>query len=459
MYKVYCDDNLIYSKNIPTLQLTEAKLELELNKTGVFSFTIHPNHKYYDSLVKMKSIIRVYQNDELIFKGRILNEELSFYNTKQVTCEGVLAFLLDSVVRPFDFSEGTKRKTPKELLEYFITEHNKYVDSYKQFKVGNVNIVSNQRNKNLISRKSDNYQTTWNAIQSNLIDSLGGYIFVRYENDSTYIDYLKDFETISNQAIIFGRNLLDLTRNIKGENIVTAIIASGGTSDQQIKLNFGDSEKDLGDGFYGVKDYIYNQDAVNKFGRITTFMNFEDVTNIEELKKKTIDYLTESTKYLSRIEIKAIDLSTINEKYESFRLGRKIIIKSKYHLNDESKDKKYLVDKLSIDLLSPQNSTINISSEYRVSSKGDSFIDQNNNNNKNSNKLVNIISSDTLVNSSNINELKGIVSDNVKDITSLKTSVEIVKNDVLTSTKDIKESKELIASLTKRVEKLEEGKV
>lgn len=77
---------------MPELKLVNPKLELEVNKTGSFTFTIYPVHPYYDRLQKLKSIILVYQNDRPIFRGRILNTEKGFKNQKQVTCEGQLAF-------------------------------------------------------------------------------------------------------------------------------------------------------------------------------------------------------------------------------------------------------------------------------------------------------------------------------------------------------------------------------
>ena len=100
MYKVYCDKWLLYDTNIEEFKIFATKLDLEVNKTGSFAFTIYPSHPYYKMLKKLKSIITVYQNNDIIFRGRILNDEKGFKNEKQVTCEGELAFLLDSYATP-----------------------------------------------------------------------------------------------------------------------------------------------------------------------------------------------------------------------------------------------------------------------------------------------------------------------------------------------------------------------
>lgn len=115
MYKVYCDGWLLYHSKLENLQIFDPSLELELNKTGSFVFTIYPDHPYYGLIRKLKSIITIYQDDYLIFRGRALDEDVGWNNEKTVTCEGELAFLLDSVQRPYSFTgsiiDGTIVKT------------------------------------------------------------------------------------------------------------------------------------------------------------------------------------------------------------------------------------------------------------------------------------------------------------------------------------------------------------
>ena len=57
MYQVFCDDSLIYDPTIQELKITAAKLNLELNKTGSFTFTVYPSNPMVDKLKKLKSII------------------------------------------------------------------------------------------------------------------------------------------------------------------------------------------------------------------------------------------------------------------------------------------------------------------------------------------------------------------------------------------------------------------
>ena len=78
----------------------------------------------------------MYQDDNLLFRGRIIDDQSGFYNQKQVTCEGELAFLLDSIQRPYTYTG--------DIPAYFaqlITSHNSQVDEEHQFKVGNITVT------------------------------------------------------------------------------------------------------------------------------------------------------------------------------------------------------------------------------------------------------------------------------------------------------------------------------
>ena len=116
---VYCGQLLIYSTTIDSLKLIAPKVTQEVNKTGSFEFSIYPDHPYYDLIHRFTDIITVYDDgiSEPLFRGRIVKDEKGFYNEKKVTCEGELAFLLDSVQRPYSFPAAGYATTPEGLLD------------------------------------------------------------------------------------------------------------------------------------------------------------------------------------------------------------------------------------------------------------------------------------------------------------------------------------------------------
>lgn len=50
MYKVYCDNSLLYDGKREELKLFNAKIDSELNKVSSFNFTIYPKHKHFNKL-------------------------------------------------------------------------------------------------------------------------------------------------------------------------------------------------------------------------------------------------------------------------------------------------------------------------------------------------------------------------------------------------------------------------
>lgn len=363
MYKVYCDSYLIYDAKVPDLALTEAKLELELNKTGSFNFTIYPDHPYFDKLKKLKSIITVYQDDYLIFRGRILNDEDGFYNEKQVSCEGELAFLLDSIQRPYDFFSGDNHTTIPDLFTFFIDNHNAQVAADRQFIVGNITVTDPN---NYIVRSDSTYLNTWDSINKKLLEPNGGYLWVRHETDGNYIDYLADFDTISNQTIEFGKNLLDLDKVTKGEEIATAIIPLGAKIDN-------DSEERLTiESVNEGVDYVFNQAAVDQYGWIFKTVTWDDVTQASNLLRKGNEYLAESINLIVSIELNAFDLSALNTDISSFHIGTYI----KVFTNPHSLNSNFLIKKLSLDLLNPQSNKLTIGTTYSTFTEQTSSVDQ-----------------------------------------------------------------------------------
>ena len=341
MYQVYCDSFLLFDDSVEGYDLFNPKVEVELNQIGKFDFTIYNTHPAFNNLKRLKSIIRIFQDDFLLFRGRILNDEQGFYNEKNVECEGELAFLVDSIQRPFEF-----QGTPAELFTQFITNHNAQVDADHRFIVGNITVVDAN---DYISRSESEYLNTWENIQKKLIDTHGGYIWIRHEADGIYIDYLAELNFLSPQKIEFGKNLLDLKRTTKGEDIATAIIPLGAKEEgSETRLNITSVNN-------GV-DYVYNQEAVDMYGWIFKVQTWDDVTEASNLLTKGNAFLNEQVKMLYSIDLDAADMATVGADIESFHLGVQVDVTS----NPHEIDQRFLVTKLSLDLLHPASNKMTL---------------------------------------------------------------------------------------------------
>ena len=339
MYRVYTDGMLLYHSSLENLRIFGATLEMELNKTGSFNFTLQKDHPRYDMIRRMKSIITVYRDDDLIFRGRALDDATGWHNEKKVSCEGELAFLLDSQQRPYEYSG-----TVAGYLNLLIDRHNAQVEESKWFTVGNVTVVDAN---DYIVRSNIDYVDTWTEMQDKLLKLLGGYIIVRHEGWINYIDYLQDVTLLSPQTIEFGKNLLDLERIRKGTDIGTAVIPLGAKlkdeegKDTDVRLTI----ESVNDG----NDMLIDEDAVSQYGTIAKMVIFDDVTEAVNLKTKGQAYLDDLVKLPDTIELTAADMAAAGQDIASFHLGTYVRATSRPH----GLSQLFLVSKLSLDLLSP----------------------------------------------------------------------------------------------------------
>lgn len=361
----FSDDKRILDTSLEQLKLINPKVSQEDNKVGSFIFTIYPNHPYYNFIEKMKSIITVYEDGikEPLFRGRVYDEKTGFYNEKQVSCEGELAFLLDSIQRPYSFPAEGQSGTPAELFTQYINNHNAQVDEARQFKVGNITVTDPN---DYIVRSNSDYVSTWDELNAKLIDHLGGHLWVRHESDGIYIDYLADFNVLSNQTIEFGKNLLDLQKKIKAESFATALIPLGA----KLKDEQGNetSERLTIKAVNNNVDYVYNDEAVAKYGYIFTTNTWDDVTVASNLKSKGQAYIDDMAQFTASIEVSAADLNgaTIDGEMadvNSFRIGRYVKVNTKPH---SIQNQNFIVSKLSRELLKPENTKLTLGTTYKT---------------------------------------------------------------------------------------------
>ena len=334
-YRVYCDGLLIYHSKLSNLKIFNPSVELELNKTGSFEFTVFPEHPYYGLIKKLKSIITVWQDDYRLFRGRVLDEEIGMHNQRAIECEGDMAFLLDSVLRPFSFTG-----TPAEVLAYILSLHNPQVEPEKRFTLGTVTVEGN------LAVDLTEHTTTLEVLQKYLLDGLGGYLMTREEGGVFYLDYLQEINLLAPQSIEFGKNLIDLKRIRKGGDIATVIIPLGA----KLKDEEGNETGRLTiETVNGGADFLLDDAAIAEHGTIVKTVIFEDITDAAELKLAGQAQLADSVNQWETIELTAADMATVGQDILSFHLGTQVQVKSKPH----GLDQRFLVSKLLIKLLDP----------------------------------------------------------------------------------------------------------
>lgn len=359
MYRIYIDDKQIYDVNIDELKITNAQVELIQNDIGTFEFTIYPTNPYINAIKKMQSIVKVYQDDFLLFKGLVCDDLIIFNNAKKVKCKQDYYFLTFSSIRPYYF-EGT----PKELFEKFINEHNSQVTDEHKFKIGDCTVIDPN---DYIWRSDSTYMNTWESIQKKLIELLGGYLRIRHEQDGRYIDYLADFDTKNAQEIKFGENMLDVQRETSGLDIATVLIPLGAKiekeeTEEEPQSNDEELEKRIDiSSVNNGKDYIENLEAIEKHGRIVKTQIWEDVNEPSILLSKGQKFLNDKEYPITAITITAFDMAHVKKDISNFRMHNYIKCESAFH----GIDGYYLPMKMNINLFVVKNNKIDLNTTRR----------------------------------------------------------------------------------------------
>lgn len=352
-YQIKCDNNILYDLRDKELFVESPNLNLEINKVGTLTFSIYPDHPYFDRLIKLKSKIVAKRGNKDIFRGRIINDEQGIYNEKNIECESSLAYLNDSIYRPGSFSG-----TPKELFTLIFNNHNSQVTDDQKLKIGNVTVTDPN---NYISRSWEDYLSSWELLNTRLLEPLGGYLVERYEDDGTYIDWLEDFKNgdsllVSTQTIEFGENLINILAKNDASTTYSVVIPLG----YEIENEDGTKERLTIKSVNDNKDYLVNETALAAYGwkvAPVSETTWDDVTVASNLKTKGQDYLNnQAVMIASTLEITALDLAAIDKDIEFFFIYKYVRIKSTPH----NFNKAYLLKSITIPFDHPESTQITL---------------------------------------------------------------------------------------------------
>lgn len=310
----------LYDPRSPDLKLISPKCTMAKNKAGLLTFCIPSAHPYANKTAKLDTVITLWQDNEILFRGRALNDERSLYDMCEIDVEGELAYLNDSV-QPLDIYHNM---TVRDYFAKLIELHNEQVDETRHFVVGNVTVTNSTDN---VYRQSDR-EHTYDAIKDKLIERYGGCLVLRYGADGArYLDYLQEYGNVNTQHITPSTNLLDMLHTVRGEDVATAIIPLGAQLEDAEKIGTVTPRLTIADVNDG-KDYVYDADAVEKFGWIRKVVTHDDITLAENLLRAGYKDL-EAAKYLQgSITADVVDLHLADTDYERIKLGDMMIVET-----------------------------------------------------------------------------------------------------------------------------------
>lgn len=328
MVQVYADNRVVYDTRLPDTALLGLKVSVLVNKAGTAEIVMPPEHPAYGYFTEYKTLVTIYRDGVLLFRGRALYATDDFYRRRTITCEGERAFLLDGIMRPYLYQDG-----PAAILADIIGLYNAQVEDFKRFVVGTVTVTDPNNYVRLESTKAEQIA---DAVDK-LVERVGGYIvFGTNADGQRTINWYDTLDYRSWQTIEFGSNLLDFSRTGANTDMATVIVPYGAQV-EVVNEETGETTQErvnitsVNDGL----DFIQDYDAVYLRGVIARPVYWDDVMEPTNLLAKAQQYLASSKMLISSLELSAVDLSALDTNIDSFRVGDRVQVRSKPHGVDD----------------------------------------------------------------------------------------------------------------------------
>ena len=382
----------------PYKKLQSATLELEENTAGTFTFTVPKgqmgNNGNLDIDIKSDEVI-VFQNPDVrpdaptgrgkeIWRGFFLENNTEFFNSKTFTCIGELAYLNETVQNDATYKFEGDNEYPEKVFKALLGVHNDKVPVKKQFLPGTVTVKADNTAAHLVNKvQTDEFSTTYSDHTfdciKKLIDSCGGYLKIRKENGTRYLDWLTAYES-NGQTINFGKNLLDYAVEQDVTDLITVLYpfgesvsqevddGQGGTTTKRSKVNIGTATGQNGRLYITLNDTgSYSPDPMAELGWREGTVDFPNVRDPNNLKRLAINYLKNQwdpdLKLYTKIQIKAVDLAYFtDEDADPIEFLQSVKVTSTPH---GITNKVVPVTKMTIPLLQPEQTIYTMSTAMR----------------------------------------------------------------------------------------------
>jgi len=341
MIQIFADDVLAYDSRLEDYSLLGLTVTVGVDVGGTASIVMPPHHPAYNVYTSYRTVVTIYRDGVLLFRGRALYPSDDYYNRRTITCEGERCFFRDAVMRPYLFQDG-----PTVIFQNLIDLYNAQVEPFKQFKAGTVTATDPNNYVRLESESAEQISD----VLDKLVERVGGYlVFTTNTDGERVVNWYADLEYQSGQVIEFGENLLDFARSSQNADLATVIVPYGAkdeTTGERVNI------ESVNNGL----DFLQDYDAVALRGVIAKPVVWDDITLPENLLAKAQQYLANSKMMFTSLTLTAVDLSDLDKNIDTFRVGDRIRVRSKPHGVDDL----FLLTDRTYDLINPGNGTVTL---------------------------------------------------------------------------------------------------
>lgn len=321
MYQVNLGNKILYYPANDEFAIYDTELTEDIGIAGEFTFKVPPTNLLYDELTTGK-LVTILKDKKEFWRGEIRDITVDFAKVATVYAVEDVAWLGDEFLPPAKITNQANF----QRLDAVLSAYNSTRPPERQFRPGSL----------YNGGETCNWQTEyeWSILDSIRKCICGDNLYIKvrriYENGAIIrvldIRRLEDYGKSTTQPIEYGYNLLDYVKESDYGNLTNVLTPYG----EELEASVYDDYSQRLQG-----NTIQNEASINAYGRHAKAVVFDGVTNASTLNNLAASYLSRYCQPQLTMEVKAVDLSMI-ENVQDIEIGDKVqVIAKPFAVNQE----------------------------------------------------------------------------------------------------------------------------
>lgn len=307
MYAGYVDGRLLFAAGMPGYEIVDGTISEAVGSASSATIKLPPSNVMRDVPVKRASVISIRKDGAEVFRGSVVDTTTDLRGMRTYSIDSAMMWLADICKPPHTINA----MAVSTYLGALVTQYNAGCLAGKQVKLGKVGASLPS-----ITMSASEYKSMLDLAKEAASVS-GGELRIRYADGSVYLDCLASYDHRCSQTVELRKNLLGLTDEIDGADLVTRVYPVG---------KDGLTIEDVN----GGQVYLVNAAAEGIYGRIDGTLR-ADTDDASVLKATAASYLAQHSGLSRGIQVTAADLSAQDITIESFAIGDSVRVVSPPH--------------------------------------------------------------------------------------------------------------------------------
>lgn len=307
MYAGYVDGRLLFAAGMPGYEIVDGTISEAVGSASSATIKLPPSNVMRDVPVKRASVISIRKDGAEVFRGSVVDTTTDLRGMRTYSIDSAMMWLADICKPPHTINA----MPVSTYLGALVTQYNAGCLAGKQVKLGKVGASLPS-----ITMSASEYKSMLDLAKEAASVS-GGELRIRYADGAVYLDCLASYDHRCSQTVELRKNLLGLTDEIDGADLVTRVypVGKGGLTIEDIN---------------GGQVYLVNAAAEGIYGRIDGTLR-ADTDDASVLKATAASYLAQHSGLSRGIQVTAADLSAQDIMIESFAIGDSVRVVSPPH--------------------------------------------------------------------------------------------------------------------------------